>query len=567
MQLAFGIAGAALGSFVPVIGWQMGWSLGMMVGGMVEGSKTQELDKQFGPRLGDLKVQTSTYGNMIPRVYGTVRIAGNMFWLRAGHIDEVTTVTVQESGGKGGGGGTSQEQESYSYFATFAVSLCEGRGGAKGIRKVWANGKMIIDNSSNFAMMSIPGGGSALFYPGSETQGIDGTMDLDHPGLTPAYRGTSYLLFTDLPLATSGNRIANLEAELVMDGTDAFMVPEPHYDLVTGEKFSNVHTGPGYVARVTPSAQYLWAVSEEEDFSAGEFELIVPGGVDVDVSSLALAEFAANLSDIVDLTVRVTAPVTHLIAGTGWGSFPNLASMLFVFQSTVAGHGGVAGGVTGITPEDGDDGGNAFDLQGLSIDIDNSAGFIFGGGGGGGAGGIAFSSDNVAPTPDQITATAFGGTGGGGAGGLATAAGDFDAGAAIEKSFISTNPPSVNITDLTGTLVSTGANPQTINCTQLATQGEDGGISGSTAIIGAGGDPTLCDGTTGLVAQGGAGGAGGDFGADGEDGLAATATATTSTFVVAPGDGGVAGKAINLGGGTANFLSGNTGARVKGVVS
>ena len=55
-----------------------------------------------GPRLDDLTVQTSTYGAVIPRVYGTVAVNGNVFWLENNRLKE--TMTKKKSGGKGGGG-------------------------------------------------------------------------------------------------------------------------------------------------------------------------------------------------------------------------------------------------------------------------------------------------------------------------------------------------------------------------------------------------------------------------------------------------------------------------------
>ena len=33
-----------------------------------------------GPRLGDLSVQTSSYGTPVPRIYGTMRVAGTVVW-------------------------------------------------------------------------------------------------------------------------------------------------------------------------------------------------------------------------------------------------------------------------------------------------------------------------------------------------------------------------------------------------------------------------------------------------------------------------------------------------------
>ena len=49
---------------------------------------------------GDLSVQTSSYGSPIPRVYGTMRVAGTVVW--ATDLQEEEAI---DGGGKGGPGG------------------------------------------------------------------------------------------------------------------------------------------------------------------------------------------------------------------------------------------------------------------------------------------------------------------------------------------------------------------------------------------------------------------------------------------------------------------------------
>ena len=44
---------------------------------------------QEGPRLNDRKLQSSTYGNAIPIVYGTYRLAGTVVW--GTDLEEVAT--------------------------------------------------------------------------------------------------------------------------------------------------------------------------------------------------------------------------------------------------------------------------------------------------------------------------------------------------------------------------------------------------------------------------------------------------------------------------------------------
>ena len=114
--LAIAVAGSAIGSAIggTVLGMsaaQIGWMVGSTVGSLLfaEGQDVQ----QQGPRLGDLKVMTSTAGAPMAKTYGTTRVAGNVIWSEA--ILE-TVSTSSQSGGKGGGGG-SVTTTTYSYSA------------------------------------------------------------------------------------------------------------------------------------------------------------------------------------------------------------------------------------------------------------------------------------------------------------------------------------------------------------------------------------------------------------------------------------------------------------------
>lgn len=58
----------------------VGNALGGPVGGAIGALIGQSIDNQLlgsasrGPRLGDLKVQSSAYGTQIPRIYGSMRV-------------------------------------------------------------------------------------------------------------------------------------------------------------------------------------------------------------------------------------------------------------------------------------------------------------------------------------------------------------------------------------------------------------------------------------------------------------------------------------------------------------
>jgi hypothetical protein len=188
---ALGIVGAGIGSMFGMPG------LGYMVGSAL-GSAMFPPPGQDGPRLTDLKVQDSTYGGMIPIVYNIMRISGTVIW-----ADDLKEHAHSE-GGSGGGGATS-----YSYTCSFAVSICEG---TKGVRKIWADGKLIYDVDvlrQHYTATSL------VFYTGTEDQLPDPTIEAKlGVGNVPAYRGQVYAVFTDLELSKYGNRIPNLTFEV-----------------------------------------------------------------------------------------------------------------------------------------------------------------------------------------------------------------------------------------------------------------------------------------------------------------------------------------------------------------
>src|SRR3569832_2588328 len=131
------LALAASGAAAAPAGYAaIGWTIGM-AGGQAVFAKKQHITQE-GPRLADLSVQTSTDGAPIMQVRGAARVAGNIIW--SAGIKETRTDTSQDVGGKGGGG-TTVTTTSYTYSCSFAVSL--GTGPIAGVRKIWADGKLI----------------------------------------------------------------------------------------------------------------------------------------------------------------------------------------------------------------------------------------------------------------------------------------------------------------------------------------------------------------------------------------------------------------------------------------
>lgn len=157
-----------------------------------------------GPKIGDTRVQTSTYGKVIPVGFGRIRLAGNIIW--ALDIQEVRNkVSV---GGKGGG-----KQTQYTYFAHFAIGLAEGP--AVTVSRIWADKKIIYDMSGNSEKPRKYKYADIRFYEGSATQLPDPMIEADlGVGSTPAFRGRVYVVFEDLPVADMGNRIPHMEFEV-----------------------------------------------------------------------------------------------------------------------------------------------------------------------------------------------------------------------------------------------------------------------------------------------------------------------------------------------------------------
>lgn len=201
------------------IGRYAGNFIGYSVGNAVNGPRV--LKGHAGHRLSDLAVQSSSYGEMIPVVYGSGRIAGNIIW--ALPIREVTTVEKSNSGGGKGGGGqqkTTRSDTNYSYFITLAIAICEGP--VDELVRVWADAKVI--NQADYTLR---------FYKGSAVQVPDSLIEsFEGVGKTPAYRNIAYVVIEDFPLADYGNRIPNFTFEIRKTVNIAAREEQPVEDMI-----------------------------------------------------------------------------------------------------------------------------------------------------------------------------------------------------------------------------------------------------------------------------------------------------------------------------------------------
>ena len=194
-------AGAAAGSrFLPngvslfgavIDGATLGRAVGAVAGQSIDAALFAP--DRAGPRLKALHLTESREGAGIANVYGRARVGGQVIW--AARFRETQR---EEGGGKGGPSVTR-----YRYSLSFAVAICEGE--IQSIERIWANGE-------DLALSEI----SHRVYRGSETQEPDPLIEtIEGAGQAPAYRGTAYIVFEDLPLERFGNRVPQFSLEVV----------------------------------------------------------------------------------------------------------------------------------------------------------------------------------------------------------------------------------------------------------------------------------------------------------------------------------------------------------------
>ncbi len=190
-----GFGGTVLGLSGAVIGRAVGATLGRVIDQRLMGSGSEAVETG---RIERFRLSGASEGASVGQAYGRVRSAGQIVW--ATQFKE--HVSRQSSGGKGSFG-QKQTVSSYSYSVSFAVALCEGE--IDGIGRVWADGVEI--NASDLNMR---------VYTGSEDQLPDPRIEaVEGSGNATAFRGIAYVVIEDLELSRFGNRIPQLNFEVI----------------------------------------------------------------------------------------------------------------------------------------------------------------------------------------------------------------------------------------------------------------------------------------------------------------------------------------------------------------
>jgi len=184
-----------------IIGGPIGAALGGLIGQAVDRDVIFKPKGRSGPRLSDLSVQTSSYGWAIPRLFGTMRVAGSVIW----------STDLIESKSKTSGGKGQPDVTSYSYSVSFAVLLSARP--ILGVRRIWADGNLLRGAAGDFKTET-----GFRLHLGDEAQDADPLIaSAEGAGLAPAVRGSAYAVFENFQLADYGNRIPSLTFEVEAD--------------------------------------------------------------------------------------------------------------------------------------------------------------------------------------------------------------------------------------------------------------------------------------------------------------------------------------------------------------
>lgn len=149
------------------------------------------------PKPGELHVQSSVRGNVIPVVYGKRKLAGNLIW-----YDNFIVVPhyTETGGGKGGGGGSSVLSH-YTYTVSFAFAVCVG---PAEVLRIW-RGKEEIP-AVEWSSLGI------TTYLGTSDQAVDAHY-ASFVSRASAYRGICYVMFQNFDLGQA-SYLPNFQFEI-----------------------------------------------------------------------------------------------------------------------------------------------------------------------------------------------------------------------------------------------------------------------------------------------------------------------------------------------------------------
>jgi len=182
------------------VGGPIGGSIGALIGQQVDARILRPGGRE-GPRLRDLAISTSSYGQAIPRQFGRMRVPGTVIW-----STDLVESKRKEKARKG-----QPSTTAYSYSASFAVALSSTP--IIRIGRIWADGNLLRGAHEDLKV-----GGTLRFYRGFGDDPVDPLIAAAKGSEAPAFRDCAYVVFENLELGDYGNRIPALSFEIFADG-------------------------------------------------------------------------------------------------------------------------------------------------------------------------------------------------------------------------------------------------------------------------------------------------------------------------------------------------------------
>src|SRR5215475_2289057 len=196
--------------------------------GGILGSRTNAKQQKA---VGSLQFQTSQHGGVIPLVYGTTRLSGNLL-----DYDDFRATAASKTGGKGkGGGGGKGGGQQYTYSASFIMGLCQGPIG--GIGTVWWD--------KNISLLAALSGFSSINL-GNDGQAADAFWSSSHLAKALGYSGTASFTCSNYQLgntATLPNFSVEVEGIAADSGVNGF---DANPAAVVADFLTNARYGAGF---------------------------------------------------------------------------------------------------------------------------------------------------------------------------------------------------------------------------------------------------------------------------------------------------------------------------------
>ncbi len=185
------------------IGGPIGGAIGALIGQQADAMIFAGSGRQ-GPRLRELSVSSSSYGQPLPRHFGRMRVPGAVIW-----STDLIESKRKQKGRKG-----QPSTTVYSYSASFAIALSSTP--LVRLGRIWADGNLLRGAQDDLKV-----GGKLRFYAGFGDDPVDPLIAGDKGASAPAFRDCAYVVFEDLELGDFGNRIPALSFEIFAHGGDS----------------------------------------------------------------------------------------------------------------------------------------------------------------------------------------------------------------------------------------------------------------------------------------------------------------------------------------------------------